>query len=571
MEPHYRSWQVIEKVFEALGLVVLLTCVGCGRDGDRKRLDTPGGITVPRGTPIIWINVDTFAAKHSNVFGYGRETTPALARLATEAIVFDHCRANATWTLPSTISQLTGILPLAFHIEQPQPQDTSDLPLEGAGWLLPEARWTLAEILSAGGYATAAFIDNPYLHRGYGVAQGFDVWDTASADVDRSDPEGGLAHMQPRMLAWLDELDSDRPFLLFGQPFDPHGPYVPSEVNRDLFAGDGFTRGLGDAPVAFKGASRGAVIAAFARYHPDQDPAQPLPQRVDLGPMVDAYDRSLRTLDDALGQFIEALRARDILDRAVLIVSSDHGESTVGHEALFEHKQPWEDVLHVPLLIRLPGAQQGGRRVSSNVQGVDIFPTLLEIAGYSPQRDELDGISLVGALMGDELPERDHFAYGDENDTLALIRGETKLHYLRPKAGNPYALLQLEEARRWRERALDVPSNTPFTPEELLAAVAAREDSAELLAAWHELRGRLVQPRSLLFDLSRDGGEQKDLSTRQPELASQLQEAVLAIASTSRAAQADAPLDEPRFAPDADLLHTLRGLGYGGDSSTDSD
>lgn len=522
--------------------------------------------TPPLRRPVIWINVDTLAARHTSLYGYARDTTPRLDELARESVVFERCRTNAPWTLPSTISQLTGVLPQAFLTPQEE-WDSEDDATHPAGsrWQLPAARWTLAEALQAAGYATAAFIDNPYLDPGYGVAQGFELWDMESAAVTRTDPHGGLAHMTPRVLEWLDARAPDAPYFLFLQPFDPHGPYVPAPEHAQRFADDGHTAGLGDAPVARRGAPRGAVVQSYARHAPGADPAQAPPERIPVGPLVDAYDRSIRTLDDALGALLDALRARGSLDHALLIVTSDHGENTVGHGAYFEHKEPWEDVLHVPLVIRPPGGADVARRVDANVQAVDLTPTVLDAAGLPHERPYLHGRSLLPALEGAALPARDHYAYSEVHDTLVLVRGGTKLHLRRPRPGDPIALLSLPEALELRSRILG--DLVPDTSDLALLERRLREhaEGETLLAEWRALRATLLEPRRLLYDLELDPGETRDRYATRPEEASALEASGRAREAAAEGAAADAPRDGGAgFAPDAALRSVLEDLGYGG-------
>ena len=515
-------------------------------------------------TSVIWINVDTFAARHSNVYGYPRETTPALARFAEEAVVFERARVHAPWTLPSTMSQLTGLHPLSIRIpEEVEREAEVDVHLVGdARWQIPDARWTLAEHLRAAGFRTAAFLDNPYLHPGFGFAQGFEVWDMESAAIERVDPAGGFAHMTPRVLDWLDGLGEDAPFFLFLQPFDPHAPYVPAPEHATLFDGDGLHAGLGDAPVGDESGFPGSVGRSVARFRPGADPGEPVPERVELGPLVDAYDRSIRTLDDALGAFLEALRTRGVLEHAVVVISSDHGESTTGHESLFRHEAIWEDVLHVPLLFRLPGGSEGGRRVPGGAQAVDIFPTLLELAGLDPERPHLHGISLVDALSGAALPLRDHFAYAEQHETLGLVRGDAKLHLRRPTEGNPYALLRLPEVRAWLHESLDVPVGVRIEPEELLRRIQADEEGESLYTAWLFLRANVLQPHVDLFDLAVDPHERAALDARADPRVADLRARAESLEAATRAAYADAPLRREAFQPDESLSDVLRVLGY---------
>src|SRR4030095_7462945 len=160
---------------------------------------------------------------------------------------------------------------------------------------------------------------------------------------------------------------------LFVQAFDVHAPYLPAAPWAGTFSGDG----LDDEQVTVPVSENPAVMGRVPAYVANPLSAKgPLPERVCTAPFIAAYDEEILGLDDALGGFFAALRQRGLLDAAVVVFSADHGESMVEHSRYFGHNTSYDEVLHVPLLVRLPGGRGGGRRVEDTVQLVDLYPTI---------------------------------------------------------------------------------------------------------------------------------------------------------------------------------------------------
>ncbi len=357
-------------------------------DGERAPLELEraallGSLRADRPS-ILLVSVDTVAASHMSVYGYSRPTTPSLEKLAAEAIVFERCTANAPWTLPSYLSMMTGLFPGAHRVDAPEPAER-ELWEE---WHIAGNRLTLAELLRAAGYQTAGFVDSLFLGERFGVPQGFDTFDSSAAEIDKADPGGGFQRVAALARSWLDCADPGMPFFLLLHA-DVHGPYTPEEPWRGRFSA-----GLEDGPSVRAGGfgnAFGTIPAYIAR---GVVPVGPLPEWLPTAPIVAAYDEGLLCLDAHLGAFLDRLRDGGVLDRCALVVNADHGESDVHHNFYFGHGVLYEDVLHVPLLVRLPEGRGGGRRVETPVQSVDLYPTLAELAGLRPRHD-LHGRSLV--------------------------------------------------------------------------------------------------------------------------------------------------------------------------------
>ncbi len=291
------------------------------------------------GAPLsgVLIPLDTTRADALGCYG-GDDATPNLDKLAEESVLFEGARTVTPVTLPSHASMLTGLYPPRHTVR------TNGLTP------LPASAVTLAERAQAAGFETAAFLSAVVLDPPFGLAQGFDLYDTPPAAL-----RGTNVHMAERSdqvvaraaIRWLEERDDTRPFFLWVHFFDPHAPY--------------------DAPLRF--------------------------QTFGLGTRA-AYLAEVAAMDDALGEFIDALDRVHGLDDTLTIVVGDHGEALGAHGEETHSILVYEELLRVPLLVRAPGGKGGGTRVSDIVSVVDVFPTMLEGLGLgTPGR--IDGVNLL--------------------------------------------------------------------------------------------------------------------------------------------------------------------------------
>jgi arylsulfatase A-like enzyme len=264
---------------------------------------------------------------------------PALERLAREGVVFDQATSVAPLTLPTHCSLFTGLLPPSHGV-----RDNADRPLS------PE-RTTIAEILRANGYRTAAIVGSDVLHPDRGLAQGFDVYRTAASVA------GAAAHPHQRRGddvmkeagQWLDGAGRS-PFFLWVHLYDPHRPYDPPEPFRSRYA--------------------------------------------------DPYIGEIAFADAQIGRLLEALDAQGLSDRTIVIVAGDHGESLGEHGERDHGVFVYESVLRVPLIVRAPGLRPA--RLPSVVRLTDVFPTVLDLLGLPST--PTDGQSLRGQMIGRERP-----------------------------------------------------------------------------------------------------------------------------------------------------------------------
>ncbi len=504
--------------------------------------------------PIVFLAIDTLSAEHMSVYGYERETTPSLQRFARDAVVFEHCVTNAPWTLPSFMSVMTGLYAQSHMLEPERPVGVEAQVWEL--WSLAENRWTLAEALRAAGWSTAGFVDNLWLTDRFQFPQGFDVYDASAGDLDKLDPDGGIRHVSKLALDWLDEAKRD-PYFLFLHCFDVHGPYGADGAHDGMFEGDA----LWDTEeVRFAGGTTNAfgTIPTYitARDHVDR----PTPDRLPTGPIVAAYDEGVAMTDEVVGRFLDDLKERGLYDDALIVVSADHGETMGDRDYLFGHGVLDEICLRVPLMIKLPSSAGGGRRVDQTVQLVDLYSTILDLAGLAHDRPHVHGRSLVPLLRGEELPPAPTLTESGIMTQSALYFDDWKLVIQLPGVRTPDKVMLTHPRlpREWREENTPELLDRPFT-DELLAQVRLRPDYSALIRQLSEVGSRpiieLYRPRD-------DPGERVNLRDENPEKVRELTGMLARLLSERAAAE---QLAKPPATPaqlSAEDAEELRKLGY---------
>lgn len=305
--------------------LLLVTAAGAGAGLWSRRVGQAPSRQGARLPNVLLIILDTVRAQSLSLYGYARPTTPRIDAFARGGVVFDSAMSVTSWTLPSHGSMFTG----RYHQEI-----TTD-------WLRPldAADRVLAEAFRDAGYSTAAFVANlAYTTRETGLARGFETFrdykfTLGQAWLDCSlcagaalrysgtkrfrrdnEPKTG-AEVNAEFLQWLDARRPER-FFVFLNLFDAHAP-------RPQFA-------------------KGSPWDTGNR-------------------LQDRYDYSISLTDGYVGDLLDSLRVRGVLDSTLVIIASDHGEH-MGEHGLKEHGNSlYLPVLHVPLVLRGPGVPSGGR------------------------------------------------------------------------------------------------------------------------------------------------------------------------------------------------------------------
>jgi arylsulfatase A-like enzyme len=369
---------------------------------------------------LLLVTIESFRADHVGSYGYARNTTPNFDRLARQGARFEQVIAPAPFTLPSLASVMTGLTPPAHGVRN------------HPATLRPEVE-TLAERLAGAGYRTAAMTRHSWLRRKSGFDRGFSEYhnNKFSTGLDAR----GLS------LAAIDWLSAhrQRPFFLWLHFLDPHLPYAPAfpysglyhpglqseskvkhlrsmiDLRRenfeptpyaDLEGGpylDPVLRYYPENPIVLDLAlwrrSRGEIFFGLTRY-PDKAVAE----------MADLYDGALVYTDDNLGRLLAAVDELGLRENTAIVVTGDHGEALGEHELFFTHDFTlYDEVLRVPLALRLPGRIPPGTVVPQQVRLIDLLPTLLDLFELPPVATA-EGVSLAPLLSGRSLPFLPAFA-----------------------------------------------------------------------------------------------------------------------------------------------------------------
>ena len=300
--------------------------------------------------PIILISIDTLRADRLPAYGYAELDTPAIDALAADGVVFEHAYSHAPQTLPAHTSMFTGKLPFEHAVR------------DNLGFVVGEKEMLLPELLASRGYTTAAVVSSYVLRKEVGLARAFDVYDdempVASPGMSIGQVQRDGADSLAVTERWLDTVAS--PFFLFLHLYDPHTPYSPPD--------------------------------RFAHYGP--------------------YNGEIAYADEIIGQLFDSLRARGLYDNALIILLSDHGEGLADHGEEEHGIFLYDEVIRVPLIVKLPNSRAAGLRVPDPVQHIDLLPTLLDLVGAEPI-EGLRGRSLRPLLEGDRDPWPARYIYSE--------------------------------------------------------------------------------------------------------------------------------------------------------------
>lgn len=370
---------------------------------------------------IVLIVMDSVRAANLSCCGYLRTTTPNIDQLATQSTLFEQAISVGCWTLPVHASLFTGLYPLNHGMVVSKDA-------------LPENFPTLARRLKQHGYQTACFSSNPYISETTGLTQGFDtvenVWHiTKARGIERTTlsklimqlqrygslaspairlartlqharsiakrrrnlGDSGAKLTNERIKTWITELrNPGTPFFIFVNYMECHEPYNPPHPYDRRFMPKDFSSWR----VARVGHGEDAVLAS------------PEAQRKDNIEIIQAlYDGELAYLDHKIGELMQFIETLGIMDETVVVVTSDHGDSLGEHDQVGHRMTLYEPLVHVPLIIRYPACFQPGMRVPQQVSLIDLYPTLLELAGAGmPETTTNSAHSLIAPPPTDARP-----------------------------------------------------------------------------------------------------------------------------------------------------------------------
>ncbi len=494
-QPEARKSRTINQVRERVPLPARereakLTLVTSGASGAFAYWAQPV-LYVPEKTPlnVVLISIDTLRADHVGTYGYVRPVTPRIDALAADGVVFENVYSTSPWTLPAHVSMLTGLNCVRHRVYAERDRMDPRNP-------------TLAELMRARGYATRAITSGGFVSTVYGFAKGFDEYHMDQADIMDTSQAAKTGYDAAQ---WI-EKNGDRSFFLFLHTYQVHSPYKSPKPYRTMFLRPDARWSRVDINKELGG--RAGIFGPLSE--PDRDN------------VIALYDAGVRFTDETLVQpVVDALRKLHLYDRTMIIVTSDHGEEFYDHGGWNHSHSVYDELIRVPLVVKMPDSEFRGRRYSSIVRLIDLMPTILDFAGIPFRELSLNGESLRPVLAGKESTDRVFLAELAENILNCQI---------------PRRLAQNDGRTK-------VILNQPF--------------SAENLAFF------TVKPPAFpaveLYDLARDPGEKKNVVDR-PE------DTVRARALAQKARETDRLIpgrgEGKQSKIDKNLEEQLRALGY---------
>jgi len=430
---------------------------------------------------VILISIDSLRGDRLGCYGYPRPVSPAIDRLAREGALFADVISQSSWTLPAHVSLFTSRYAYRHGVVSAERRADSSIV-------------RLAEAFRAGGYTTAAVVSGPYLRREFGFDEGFDHFDESAAEKRNRDSHTGVTGPKTNR-AVLSFLASNprAPFFLFIHYWDVHYDYAPPAPYAQVFGHDSL------AARSFADFARDASINSSLGA-------------VDRAQLAALYDGEVRYTDRLIEDVLAAFRAGGALDRAIVAITSDHGDEFFEHGWKGHQNTLYDEVIRIPLIFWRSGGVLGGRVVDEPAELIGVYPTLLEAAGIDGGDASIDGRSHAGALRGEARTSR-------EPPRPRMSETETKGRAATRGPRHPLEAIEL----------------------------AGRK-----LHLWRNAAGRRE-----LYDLRSDPGERRDLCASEPEGARAL-ESILA----RRMRDAGAAPAAGSAAIDPETEEELRSLGY---------
>jgi choline-sulfatase len=338
---------------------------------------------------ILFVSFDALQASHVGALGYSRDVTPTLDAVAREGFSFTNTISVSSWTVPASMTWFTGVYPSEhrmtnkFAVYEPPVRKIANLKE-----LAPELV-TLADVMKANGYATAGFTGNAGVSGGFGYEQGFDVYHHEQGRF------GSMDQSIPEALKWLKE-NREKKFFLFLHGYDIHGQNTPARgydyrfVDRDY---DKKYSGSEQEQEALReeGLEKGALTlrASDARF------------------WRAVYDEKIQRTDEKFKKFLAEFDRLGLTGKTLFVLTSDHGTELYEHRRFDHGFTLYNELLHVPLFIRMPG-QKEGKVVADRVSSIDVMPTLLDLTQVRVSdkvQKQIRGRSLVAAMNGESVSQ----------------------------------------------------------------------------------------------------------------------------------------------------------------------
>lgn len=339
---------------------------------------------------VILISMDTLRSDHLGSYGYERATSPHLDALSRQGVLFKQVIAQAPYTVSSHTSMLTSLYP-SFHKVNLLRESTMNPRIE-----------TLAEHFYNNGYRTWAIVGGGQMSSDYGLSEGFESY------IEFTSPHRDVWRKIQEIIGFI-EKEKNNNFFIFFHSYKPHAPYNPIAPYDTMFSPN------------YSGPISGSIeqIEAINSGELKVTPR-------DIQHLIALYDGDIREMDDQIQELFDYLKKAGLDKRTLVVFTSDHGEEFGEHGKVGVHSHTvYDELLHVPLIFRLTDILPAGAVFENQVQSVDIFPTILDLAGIDFTQTSIHGQSLLPLIKNELKAEYNRRAFserlaGDGNHLRAM-------------------------------------------------------------------------------------------------------------------------------------------------------
>ena len=390
---------------------LLIAVCGCGSTDGPPRSEKSSNIGGPQSTAqkrddaenrgelsfkdynLVFVSFDALQAAHVSCLGYQRKVTPTIDSIAARGFSFRNAASVSSWTVPSSMTWFTGVYPSEHRMVNKyaiyNPPETKIADLRD---LSPDLV-TLADLLKQKGYATGGFTGNAGVSGGFGYEQGFDTYYYVKGKFGRMDES------IPRALEWL-KTNKDRKFFLFLHGYDVHGQSTPPGGYDYRFVDEDYDQRY-----------RGAELEQELLREEGLQKGALTMREEDVRFWRAIYDEKIQRTDAKFKRFLDDFARLGLMDKTIFVLTSDHGTEFFEHRRIDHGFSLYQELVHVPLIIQLPGRKKGVT-IDDRVSSIDLMPTMLDLLGIDLSdraRRQLRGQSLVPAMQGSAV-KRDVFS-----------------------------------------------------------------------------------------------------------------------------------------------------------------
>jgi len=330
---------------------------------------------------IILYVLDALRADHLSCYGYSRETSPNIDALAKESVLFEQAFSPSTWTRPVAASLLTGVYPPVHKVQARRDVFSTSWP-------------RLPELLQTHGYQTVGLSAMGNISAMMGFEKGFNQYFDLYKEPSLVDKRPATTGRDEELLA---EMDIEVALPLAEDLNNFFLPWLQKNGSSDCFA---FIWSI-DTHIPYNPPDGFSKFVDSDYQGPIDGSRESLPlvkKEDDLQHLINLYDSEIYYNDCCLGKLIKKIKELGIYDDTLLIITGDHGDAFNEHERLTHGHAPYDELIHVPLIMKFPQSQYRDKRLKAMVSLLDIMPTILDLVGINHENLLLQGKSLFSLI-----------------------------------------------------------------------------------------------------------------------------------------------------------------------------